>query len=125
MRWWQCGDCGLDGLWVLVDLGGHGIGCGLVFRWSNQCGYCIWVVGLVVVCCLGGCGLVFGWPNQWWFGVWCWVFFFFVSGCWGVCGGGVGGGCCWFAGEIETDQRGKREMGEEREMIYIYYFIML
>ena len=24
------GDCGLEGLWVSVDLGGHGMGCGLV-----------------------------------------------------------------------------------------------
>ena len=38
MRWWQRGDCGSDGpwvLWVSVDLGGHGMGCGLVFRSPN------------------------------------------------------------------------------------------
>ena len=69
MRWWQCGDCGLDGLWVLVGLGGHRMGCGLVFRWLWVG---VWVARSVVVWCLG-------------------VGFFFccVGGCWGVCGGGM------------------------------------
>ena len=48
MRWWWRGDCGSNGLWVLVDLGGCGMGYGLVFRWPNQCWYGDWVAELVV-----------------------------------------------------------------------------
>ena len=94
MRWWQRGDCRFDGLWVLVDLGGCGMGCGLVFRWPNRCWYGVWVTRLVVVWCLSGCGLVFRWSNQWWFDVWVVVvigdwclgarvffFFFIIAGC--------------------------------------------
>ena len=55
MQWWRHRDCGSDGLWVLVDLGGHGMGCGLVFRWPNRCWYGDWAARLVV--------LVFG---VWW-----------------------------------------------------------
>ena len=62
MLWWWHWDCGLDGLWVLVDCGGHEMGCGLVFRWPNRCWYGDWVAGLVV--------LVFGWSDRWWFGFW-------------------------------------------------------
>ena len=55
-------DCGLERLWVSVDLGGHGMGCGLVS--------------------LGGSisvGMVIGWPDWRWFGDWCLgaSFFFF------------------------------------------------
>lgn len=57
MRWWRRGDCGSNGLWVLVDLDGHGMGYGLVFRWPNWCWYGDWEAGLVV--------LVFGWSDQW------------------------------------------------------------
>ena len=45
MRWWHRRDCGSDGLWVLVDLGGHGMGCGLVLG------------GRI------GVGMVIGWPD--------------------------------------------------------------
>ena len=68
------GDCGSDGLWVLVDLGGHGIGYGLVSRWPNRCWYSDWVAGLVVLVFGGhgmGCGLlvvsVIGGFSNWWF----------------------------------------------------------
>ena len=56
------GDCGSDGLWVLVDLGGHGMGCGLVFRWLNRCWYGDWMAGLVVLV-FGG----MGWAVDYWF----------------------------------------------------------
>ena len=108
MRWWRHGDCGLDGLWVLVDLGGHGMGCGLVFMWPNRCWYGDWMAGLVVLVFGGhgmGCGLlvVNQWFQQlvvsaigicWWFLqsvlclVWCllvidgFFFFFFPLFCW-------------------------------------------
>ena len=75
MQWWQCGDCGLDGpwvLWVSVNCGrvqcdgsrrlrvGRVVGFsgswwawdGLwfgVFGWLNRCWYGVWVAGLVVV----------------------------------------------------------------------------
>ena len=45
-----------------MDLGGRGMGYGLVFRWPNRCWYGDWVAGLVV--------LVFGLSDWWWFGVW-------------------------------------------------------
>ena len=118
MRWWRRGDCGSDGLWVLVDLDGHGMDCGLVFMWLNRCWYGDWMAGLVV--------LVFGvwwaWDGLWIAGLlvvsaiggfynryllvvspigvvlglvfigdwWVWVFFFFFS-CFvgGFCLGGV------------------------------------
>ena len=79
MQWWQHGDCGSDGLRVLVDLGGHEMGYELVLRWPNRCWYGDWVAGLVVWCFGGGCA--------WWL-----VFagFFFLSlPWWGVCDGGV------------------------------------
>ena len=62
MRWSRRGDCGSDGLWVLVDLGGHGMGCGLVFRWLNRCWYGDWMAGLVVLV-FGG----MGWAVDYWF----------------------------------------------------------
>ena len=66
MRWSRRGDCGSDGLWVLVDLGGHGMGCGLVFRWLNRCWYGDWVAELVVLV-FGGHGMGCGLLVCWWF----------------------------------------------------------
>ena len=67
MRWWRCGDCGLNGpwvLWVSVDLGGH-VRCNGSRR--------LWVGRAVG---FGGSwwawdGLwvgVFGWLNRCWYG---------------------------------------------------------
>ena len=90
MQWWQHGDCGSDGLWVLVDLGGHEMGYELVLRWPNWCWYGDWVAGLVVWCFGGGCA--------WWLVFASFFFFFFfpvllvVSALLGVWWWG-GGGC--------------------------------
>ena len=116
MRWSRRGDCGSDGLWVLVDLGGHGMGCRLVFMWPNRCWYGDWMAGLVVLVFGGhgmGCGFLVCWWFQqlvvstigicWWFLqsvlclVWCslviggfgFFFFFFSYFVGGFCLGGV------------------------------------
>ena len=62
MRWWRRRDCGSNGLWVLMDLGGHGMSCGLVFRWLNWCWYGDWVARLVVLVFVG-----MGWVMDCWF----------------------------------------------------------
>ena len=66
MRWWRRGDCGSYGLWVLVDLGGHRMDCGLVFKWPNWCRNGDWVAGLVVLV-FGGHGMGCGLLVCWWF----------------------------------------------------------
>ena len=66
MRWWRRRDCGSNGLWVLMDLGGHGMSCGLVFRWLNWCWYGDWVARLVVLV-FGGHGMGYGLLVCWWF----------------------------------------------------------
>ena len=77
MQWWQHGDCGLDGLRVLVDLGGHKMGYELVLRWPNRCWYGDWVAGLVVWCFGGGCA--------WWLVFAGFFFFFFFLYLGGMC----------------------------------------
>ena len=68
--------------------------------------------------------MVIRWPDWRWFGDWCLgASFFFWLVVAGLCVVVGGGGCCWFGREIETDWRDRDKRREDREMLFLYYFI--